>query len=229
MDKRTQWLYPESRILLFAKAPTPGQVKTRLGKAIGDDEAARVYTLWMEAIVQRLAAARLAPLELWVSPNAELPLFRRLVETCGVELRIQPGGDLGQRMHQVMMHTLALHRQAVLIGSDCPVMQADYVERALKAMDQGIDTVIGPAEDGGYVLLGLRQDVPSLFTNIPWSTKQVMQMTRRQLMAAGQLWAELETLWDIDSPEDYRRWQMLLQDESQQGINGFDKKEVNKL
>jgi rSAM/selenodomain-associated transferase 1 len=222
MAKQTQWHYPESRILVFAKAPQPGQVKTRLAKAVGEDTAARMYSSWLETIVKRLAAARLAPLELWISPDAEHPLFQSLAENCHVELRIQPVGNLGQRMQQVMLQTLASHRQAVLIGSDCPVMQVDYVERALRALDQGIGTVIGPAEDGGYVLLGLRQVVPALFDAVPWSTGRVMRTTRQQLIAAGQHWAELETLWDIDGLEDYRRWQKLSQNLSQRAFDQAD-------
>jgi len=158
MNSRADWRYPESRILIFAKAPQPGHVKTRLAATIGDQEAARVYTQWLETMVVQLTAARLAPLQLWASPDTQHPALRRLAQSCGVELHTQPTGDLGQRMHQVMLHTLAWHKQAVLIGSDCPVMQADYVERALRAMEQRINPVLGPAEDGGYVLLGLRQD-----------------------------------------------------------------------
>lgn len=228
MDKQTLWRYPESRILIFAKAPQAGQVKTRLAKAVGNDEAARVAALWLETIVKRLTGARLAPVELWVSPNAEHHLFGQLAESHGVELHVQPSGDLGRRMHRVMGQALAWHRQAVLIGSDCPAMPVDYIERALQAMDQGIDTVIGPAEDGGYVLLGLRQIVPALFVDIPWSTHRVMPTTRRQLIAAGRHWAELETLWDIDSLEDYRRWQKLLKSESDRKPGKADK-EVNIL
>lgn len=207
MAEQTPWRYPESRLLVFAKAPQAGRVKTRLAASIGANEATHVYTLWLEALVDRLAAATLAPLELWVSPDARHPLFRRLAENSGVELHLQPDGDLGQRMYQVMRQTLAGHKQAVLIGSDCPVMSVDYVERALRALDQGIDTVIGPAEDGGYVLLGQNQVVPAMFTEIPWSTDRVMRTTRRRLIAARRYWAELETLWDIDSLDNYRRWQ----------------------
>lgn len=227
MDKQTPWRYPASRILIFAKAPQPGRVKTRLAKAIGEDEAAQVSTLWLETLVRRLAGARLAPLELWVSPTTEHPLFRQLADSTGIELHAQPSGNLGQRMHQVMLHTLAWYRQAVLIGSDCPVMPVDYVDRALQAMERGIDSVIGPAEDGGYVLLGLRQVIPALFADIPWSTDRVMRTTRRQLIRAGRHWAELETLWDIDSLEDYQRWQRLPHNAPRQELDKPGK-EVNK-
>ena len=202
-----QWQYPAARIVVFAKAPRPGQVKTRLATALGAAEAARVYAGWLETAVTTLTEARLAPLELWVTPDADHPLFEHLAAGSGAELHVQPSGDLGQRMQQVMLQCLAWNETAVLIGSDCPAMQPDYVRRALAVMDAGIDTVLGPTEDGGYVLLGLRNVIATLFTEIPWSTPAVLQTTRRRLRAAGQSWAELETLWDIDSLNDYERWQ----------------------
>ena len=191
---------------MFAKAPRAGQVKTRLATAIGAAEAAHAYAGWLETTVSRLTAARLAPLELWVSPDAGHPLFQRLASRSSAELHVQPGGSLGQRMHHAMLHCLAWNQTAVLIGSDCPTMTPDYVRRALAAIEAGIDTVLGPTEDGGYVLLGLRKVVASLFSEIPWGTPGVLQASRRQLRAAGQSWAELETLWDIDSLNDYERW-----------------------
>lgn len=210
MTDAPNWLYPASRILVFAKAPRAGQVKTRLAKAIGAEEAARVYGEWLRETVVRLHRARLAPLELWGTPDTRHPLFQQLVDTTGIELHTQPNGDLGQRMHQVMRDTLACSESAVLIGSDCPVMQPDYVQRALAVMAAGVDTVLGPAEDGGYVLLGLRKVVEELFAGIPWSTGHVLQATRRQLRAMPRnSWAELETLWDIDRVEDYERWRAL--------------------
>jgi rSAM/selenodomain-associated transferase 1 len=207
MTDGQQWQFPQARIVVFAKAPRSGQVKTRLATALGADEAARVYAGWLETTVTGLTEARLAPLELWVTPDAGHPLFQRLAAASGAELHVQPGGNLGQRMHQVMLHCLAWNESAVLIGSDCPMMQPGYVRRALAAMEAGIDTVLGPTEDGGYVLLGLRKVMATLFTDMPWSTSGVLQATRRRLRAAGESWAELETLWDIDSLQDYERWQ----------------------
>lgn len=203
---RGPWQYPEARIAVFAKAPWPGQVKTRLATAIGSAEAARAYAGWLEGTVTRLADARLAPLDLWVSPDAGHPLFQRLGAVSGAELHVQPPGDLGQRMFQAMQHCLAGNQSVVLIGSDCPAMQPDYVHRALAAMEAGIDTVFGPVEDGGYVLLGLRRMLVPLFADIPWSTPAVLQVYRQRLLADRQCWAELETLWDIDSLTDYQRW-----------------------
>jgi len=222
MIETPQWQYPSSRILVFAKAPRAGEVKTRLAGTIGADRATQVYSEWLETLVTQLDRARLAPLQLWVSPDARHPLFRRLAKKSGIELHNQPGGDLGQRMHEVMLRTLARCDSAVLIGSDCPVMQPDYVRRALAVMDAGVDTVLGPVEDGGYVLLGLRAAVSALFTDVPWSTQRVLQVTRQRLLDAGGGWAELETLWDVDSVADYRRWQLLQSARRCGGQNGIN-------
>lgn len=226
MTDTQDWQYPGARILVFARAPNPGEVKTRLAQSIGVREAARVYSGWLSSTIMQLHRARLAPMELWVTPDTRHPLFRQLVDATGVELHAQPAGDIGERMHQVMLRTLAQHQSAVLIGSDCPIMGPDYVRRALAAMHAGVDTVLGPAEDGGYVLLGLRKVIASLFDDIPWSTDHVMKATRRQLRAlARNSWAELETLWDIDSLEDYERWRA-LEDEAAAGQPSETDKEV---
>ena len=218
MNEVTGWTYPQARILVFGKAPYPGRVKTRLASAIGEEEAARSYGLWVEQQVGELVQAQLAPVELWVSPDTRHPLFNKLRELPGVSIFKQPAGDLGERMQKVFQHTLARCEAAVLIGSDCPAMTPGYVYRALKALASGIDIVFGPAEDGGYVLVGQNHIHESLFSDIPWSTDRVLQMSRLRLLAGHQGWAELETLWDIDTVENYRRWQdFSRQQASQQG------------
>lgn len=210
MSEVSNWVFPEARILVFGKSPLPGQVKTRLAAVIGPQEAARSYARWLEQQVQDLCRARLAPVELWISPDIRHPLLQRLRDTLGVSLHEQPAGDLGQRMQQVFHLTLARCQSAVLTGTDCPIMNTGYVERALQVLAAGVGVVFGPAEDGGYVLLGQNSVHPDLFSRIPWSTNKVMHQSRLQLLAEHQEWAELETLWDIDTIDDYQRWQNTL-------------------
>jgi uncharacterized protein len=207
MSELTGWTYPQAKILVFGKTPYPGRVKTRLATAIGENEAAVSYALWVEQQIKALIQAQLAPVELWVSPDTRHPLFSKLRNTLGVSVFKQPAGDLGQRMHKVFEHTLDTCQTAVLVGSDCPAMTSGYVYRALKVLSSGIDFVFGPAEDGGYVLVGQNHVNPELFDDIPWSTGEVLHVSRQRLLARCQCWAELETLWDIDTVENYRRWQ----------------------
>ncbi len=211
MIKLSGWKYPQARILVFGKAPFPGLVKTRLAAAIGEDEAARSYAQWLEHHVVALIDYQLAPVELWVSPTKGHPLFTKLGDMPGISIVEQPEGNLGQRMRKAFQNSLAHCCSVVLTGSDCPVMHPGYVERALETLAAGVDVVFGPAEDGGYVLVGQNCPHPSLFSEIPWSTKDVLHKTRLRLLAEHRSWAELETLWDIDTVEDYRRWQAIRQ------------------
>ena len=230
MIEHRWWKYPQARILVFGKAPLPGQVKTRLAVDIGEDEAARSYAQWLEQHLTALVDCQLAPVQLWVSSNVENPLFRKLRDKLGISIFEQSGGSLGQRMRNAFQNSLKQCRSVVLTGSDCPVMTPDYVERALEALYAGIDVVFGPSEDGGYVLVGQNCPHPSLFSEIPWSTRDVLHRTRLRLLAEHQSWAELETLWDIDTVDDYQRWRnmrLLQQDEGDNAGNG--KQEVNSL
>ena len=94
---------------------------------------------------------------------------------------------------------------AILIGTDCPVMTADYLEKACQSMDTGCSVVLGPVEDGGYVLIGCRHLYASLFTDMPWSSDRVLALTRQRLRSLDLQFAELDTLWDLDTPEDLER------------------------
>jgi glycosyltransferase A (GT-A) superfamily protein (DUF2064 family) len=96
----------------------------------------------------------------------------------------------------------------VLIGTDCPPLDGDYLARALAAMADR-DAVLGPAEDGGYVLLGLWRAAPELFADMPWGTDRVAALTRQRMAALGWRWAELPMLWDLDRPEDLARYRAL--------------------
>ena len=230
MIEHSGWKYPRAKILVFGKAPCPGQVKTRLAADIGEDEAARSYARWLERHLTALVGYKLAPVELWVSPNVEHPLFTKLRDELGISLIEQPGGNLGQRMRKAFHKSLKHSLPVVLTGSDCPVMTPEYVGRALEALTAGIDVVFGPSEDGGYVLVGQNCPHPSLFSEIPWSTRDVLHRTRLRLLAEHQSWAELETLGDIDTVDDYQRWRnmrLLQQDEGEGAGNG--KQEVNSL
>ena len=100
----------------------------------------------------------------------------------------------------------------LLIGTDCPVMTTDYLACALDNLEQRQDVVLGPSEDGGYVLIGARQVQRSWFTGIPWGSHDVLERSRQKIIASGMRYAELQPLWDIDHMQDLQRW--LLQDET---------------
>jgi rSAM/selenodomain-associated transferase 1 len=200
--------FPDARILVFAKAPVPGEVKTRLTPGLTPLEAAGLHARLVAETLQRLTAARLAPLELWCAPHPRLPFFEDLGLRLGVHLHGQSGGDLGERMAHAVRDGLSRGRRLVLVGTDCPVLDGAYVARAVTELARR-DAALGPAEDGGYVLLGLKRAAPELFSAMPWGTAEVARLTRARMAALGWRWAELPTLWDLDRPGDLARYRAL--------------------
>jgi rSAM/selenodomain-associated transferase 1 len=199
-------------LLIFAKEPVPGSVKTRLAVAIGADRAASVHARLAERTLALAVEARAAGIvgrvELWCDPDARRPAFEAWRDRHGVELAVQQGSDLGARMHHALLRALARGVPAMLIGTDCPVLDADVLAQAATALTER-DVVLVPAEDGGYVLVGLAQPL-DIFGGIAWSTADVMPATRSRLAAERATWRELPVLWDVDLPQDLARWEALV-------------------
>ncbi len=197
--------YPDARILIFSKAPLPGRVKTRLIPELGEQGAAAFSADLTRHIVQEVADSRLCPLQIWCEPDGSHALFQELHEAYGVEMKQQQGSDLGIRMGHAMADGLSTRRLVVLIGSDCPAITADYLEQALQVLAHGVSCVVGPAEDGGYVLVGQSVLNTDMFETVDWGTVDVLHQTRLRLRAAGLPWSELPALWDVDRSEDIAR------------------------
>lgn len=202
--------YPNSKILIFTKAPVPGRVKTRLTPSLGTEGAADFYRQLIEYTVSRFSAAAVAPVECCCAPDHRHSLFEDLARCHGISLSNQQGGDLGERMANAASLGLASHETVILVGGECPVLMPSHLEQTLSLLYGGEDAVLGPAEDGGYVLLGLRRFDPVLFQGIKWGEDGVLQATRQRLSTLGWQWSELETLWDLDRPEDLERYRELL-------------------
>lgn len=197
--------HPAARILIFAKAPAAGRVKTRLIPALGPQGAAELHARLLGEVVARLSAARIAPIELWCDPDPAAVPFARLARAYGLTCHRQQGADLGERMRRAAAEALGRGAPVLLVGTDCPPLDGAYVASALAAM-AGQDAVLGPAEDGGYVLLGLRRAAPELFADLPWGTEQVAAITRERMQGLGWRWAEQPALWDLDRPADLPRY-----------------------
>ena len=190
----------------MAKAPLPGLAKTRLIPALGADGAARLAASLLEHTMQQARAAKLGPVWLACAPDTTHPAFAAQAGQGGVVLREQGQGDLGARMQRMIASALAGPgaQRAIVIGTDAPGLDAVVLRRADAALGQleGTDAVFVPALDGGYALIGLRRAAPSLFDAMPWSTAQVMAVTRQRLVAAGLHHVELDAVRDIDEPAD---------------------------
>ncbi len=194
------------RILVFAKAPVPGSVKTRLVPALGEEGAAQLQRQLIERTLNTALAADLGAVELWCAPDPDEPFFAACATRPGLSMRAQGAGDLGVRMSRA----LAAGAPGLLIGSDCAAFTPAYLRQAANALGGGSDAIFGPAEDGGYVLIGLARSPPArLFEDIAWGTPSVMQETRARLAQLGWRWRELATLWDVDRPEDLPRLRQL--------------------
>jgi rSAM/selenodomain-associated transferase 1 len=192
-------------VIVFAKAPRPGDVKTRLVPALGAEGAAALHAKLAKHALDTVRAASLKAVELHCAPDVDDPFFRYCQGHYGVTLEPQVTGDLGVRMHAAFATALAAHARVLMIGTDCPALIARHLRHAEKALREGSDAVFVPCEDGGYALIGLARVDPKLFERIAWGSASVMAETRARLKALGWSWHELETLWDIDRPEDYQR------------------------
>ena len=197
------------RILVFAKAPTPGRVKTRLIPALGASGAAKLQRQLIARTLRTAMAAGLGTPELWCAPDPEDPFFEACAKHYGLRLQPQGEGDLGMRMARALESALAAGSPGLLIGCDCPVLTPAYLREAAAALAEGNDAVFGPAEDGGYVLIGAARSPLQLFEGIAWGTSTVMQATRARLARGNWRWRELGLLWDLDRPEDLLRWRQL--------------------
>jgi hypothetical protein len=197
--------FPQACLLIFAKAPVPGQVKTRLAGKLGQYGAARLYRRLLHRTLAMTSSASLCPVQLWCAPDSRHGFFGACRRDYGISLHRQQGADLGQRMHRALATVLRNSSYAVLIGADCPSLGFAELRYALTMLAQGQDAVLGPAADGGYVLIGLRRPQAMLFRNIVWGGDQVLAATRRRLQRASLNWVELPPGWDVDRPPDLRR------------------------
>lgn len=203
------------RFIVMAKAPRPGQAKTRLIPALGAEGAAALARrLLHHTLCETLAAAEQVggnvtlcgtPMPPRLPPEADGPLWG-LPELDGLlprlQLRDQGEGDLGARMARAVQGPLAEGQPCVLIGTDCPALGRAALQRVAQALVGGHDAVMVPATDGGYVALGLGRFEPTLFSDMPWSTDQVGPLTVARLQAAGMRLHVSPAEHDIDEPTD---------------------------
>jgi uncharacterized protein len=183
----------------------PGRVKTRLIPTYGASRSASLYGQLVMHALSTAVNAHIGPVDLWCAPSSDHPFFHRCLRRFKVDLMNQGRGNLGSRMAHAFRVTLKTASHALLIGTDCPSLTVDDLREAAACLRQGTDAVIGPAEDGGYVLIGLRRSTPELFTGIAWETGSVIDQTRARLRGLGWKWHELPERWDVDRPEDVER------------------------
>jgi rSAM/selenodomain-associated transferase 1 len=199
----------DTAVLIFAKVPQPGRVKTRLIPALGEEGATRLYSGLLRREVAWITEETAHALELWVTPYLQDPLLQALASRHRVSISLQQGEDLGARMGHAAQQALGRYQRVVLLGVDCPALTAAHLEQAFDWLEQDSDAVLGPAEDGGYVLLGLKRYHPALFQGHAWGGDDVAMTTRQALRRIGWHWRELPLLWDLDRPDDLKQFYRL--------------------
>jgi uncharacterized protein len=198
-------------IALLCKAPIPGFAKTRLIPHLGEMDAVHLQEeLVMQAVTTALEAS-VGPVELWCDPDESHPFFGRIMKKYPVRLTSQPPGDLSTRLHTCASGALVTSDAVILMSTDCPIMPAYYLEEAAAALARGCDAVVGPSEDGAYILLGLKYANEELFSDIPWSTPLVLTKTLARIAQLGWSSHVLATLWDVNTPATYYRWRLIAE------------------
>jgi len=195
--------YPGVGLAILAKAPLAGFAKTRLIPDLGAEGAAGLQRWLLQRTVRTALSAGIGPVTLWCAPDTAHPDFA-LCRTFGpLALRRQPDGDLGERMLAAITEPIT-PAGTLVIGTDCPALTPALLRQAANAL-AGHDAVVVPAEDGGYVLIGMQQAAPRVFDAVDWSTGRVMAQTRARLAEMDWRWQEFAPLWDVDRGEDLER------------------------
>ncbi|WP_076792787.1 TIGR04282 family arsenosugar biosynthesis glycosyltransferase [Chlorobium sp. KB01] len=193
-------MHANKLLIIFSRNPVAGKVKTRLSAAIGDEKALEIYES-LRSQTARVTMPVNAKKEIWFSnfiPAEDLLLTK---ETTA---RLQQGKDLGERMHHALSSGFKTGaRRIVLIGTDCHEMSAEIIEEAFSALEHS-ETVIGPARDGGFYLIGMKKAIPELFLEREWSIPDVLQESVDILLRLNISFKQLRELSDIDTLEDLK-------------------------
>jgi rSAM/selenodomain-associated transferase 1 len=192
-------------IAILAKAPVPGLAKTRLIPLLGSERATKLQASLIERAVDSACLSGVGPVTLWAMPDGSDAVFQAVQARYGLLVARQSEGDLGARM---LAAITAANGPVLVMGTDCPALTSDHLRMAADVLRRGIEVVMFPAEDGGYVLIGMRAAQAALFeAPICWGSARVLGETRRRLGRLKLSWQEPSMLWDIDLPADLERLQ----------------------
>jgi rSAM/selenodomain-associated transferase 1 len=199
-------------LVLFARSPAPGTVKTRLVPPLSAEEAARLYRAFLEDAARAYVFPGRWECVLDAHPEPDTPALSALFGSPWRREK-QGAGGLGERLAAAFEREFSRGAPAVVaVGSDHPALSRRLLAECFGALVEGFDASVVPAEDGGYCAIGLAPHVPvrRVFDGVPWSSPSVLEATRERMRAAGLRLAELETAYDVDRPEDLRRLRLDL-------------------
>ncbi len=194
----------QAKIIVFARAPLKGQVKTRLASSIGDDRALDIYLELLDSVLHEISGC-----DFPVCCYSDFPDhgYFDFWKEKDIEIKLQTGADLGERMFNALGAETGEQAAVVLIGSDCPYLSCEVIHQVFTDLENGRQVVIVPSVDGGYVLIAFAEKIHAqLFEGIDWSTDRVMQQTEAKLNELGLSHSLLEPSSDIDTFDDYKTW-----------------------
>ncbi|TFV97741.1 glycosyltransferase [Algoriphagus kandeliae] len=193
-------------IIIFQKNPEKGRVKTRLAADIGEDQALEVYLKLCEICYKTCNSY---PADKFLFFDSYLP-SDIIPGAEGFQYLIQDAGDLGNKMNEALQRILGKgYEKVVLIGTDCPELTSEHLKQAFEYLEYN-DVVLGPALDGGYYLVGVKNKVPEIFDGIPWSTNEVLKKTIKKCTSIGLSYKSLTELSDLDTLDDWNRLKYLI-------------------
>ena len=191
------------RLILFAKAPELGKIKTRLARQIGDQKALEAYTQLLRHLTHQLR--RRTDVEVRITPDLALDSLKGLIPQ-GWKVSPQGEGDLGTRLTHAFQEAFTEGcTKVAAIGSDCPYITSHDIDTAWQSLAQK-DVCVGPATDGGYWLIGLRAMQPQIFNDIPWSTQEVLAQTLLKCRQNSLSISLLNILSDVDERADWEEF-----------------------
>jgi rSAM/selenodomain-associated transferase 1 len=191
-------------LIIFAKEPELGKVKTRLGRALGKEKALKIY-LWLIKKMFKTFKTTDYEVKVYFTPrNKKL----KALAPKRFKFKAQKGRDLGIRMLNAFQQNINLYGKVVLIGADCPFLNKRLINRSFRALDN-YDVVLGPTEDGGYHLIGLTHIFPKIFTGIAWGKNSVLRQTLRKCKLLSIKPFLLKKTYDIDTIHDLKKWRKI--------------------
>lgn len=203
-------------LIVFAKEPVPGMVKTRLKSCFSDADLTRLYKAFVKDTLAIANKTRNTKKVLAFSSD-RIPRFLERISG-GFEMIEQRGRTLGDRMHNAFVYARENRsKKTVIIGADSPTLPLSMIEKAFRALSRK-DVVLGPAIDGGYYLIGLKAPCVNIFKGVHWSSSAVMRRTLRNAKGLGKTVVLLNQWYDVDDCVDLRRLRMELTKEENLNI-----------
>ncbi|WP_069352912.1 TIGR04282 family arsenosugar biosynthesis glycosyltransferase [Burkholderia cenocepacia] len=214
-----------SHVAIFSRPPIPGEVKTQLIPMLGADGAAALYQRLLRRTLYTVCNTG-CPRSLWIAGDSSHPMLHAVSREFAIALRKQRGANLSARMKHAMRTMLVETDAVAIVGADCPILDAHHLEQMFAALRDGAEVAAIPAEDGGYVAIGvsnaertrLNAVLDALFDNMPWGTAQVMACTRERLRWISAECHEQPALWDVDRAKDLERLESIANEADERGL-----------